>query len=418
MAFSHHHQLKKQPEMLLEETVQILPAYRYALSKELASILDYWMKHTIDYKQGGFIGSLDNHNTIDPQAPKGIVLNSRIFWTFSAAYQLLKKQDYLDIATRAFQYIVDHFIDRKYGGVYWSVDKYGAPLDARKQIYGLAFCIYGLAEYSKASGERIPLHLAKDLFQKIELYSFDKKMGGYFEAFTQGWNSIDDQRLSEKDENEKKTMNTHLHIIEAYANFSSVCPDPRIKERIAHLLDMFDHHIINQQTSHLNLFMDENWVVKSSLVSYGHDIEAAWLLLECAERLHDKKYMDRFNELSIRLADAAAEGLDGDGGLWYEFDPAKDQLTREKHSWPQPEAMVGFFNAYQLTGNEKYLNHSINSWEFVKRHMRDQMNGEWFWGVGDNYAPMQKEKAGFWKCPYHNGRACIELIKRIEGEIN
>lgn len=403
--------------MLLEETVQIVPVYRGELSGELSAILDYWMKHSIDTKNGGFIGSLDNNNVVDPSAPKGIVLNSRVLWTFSAAYQLTKKQEYLDIAARAFQYIVDHFIDRKYGGVYWSVDSKGAPLDTRKQIYGLAFCIYGLTEYSKASGERIPLHLAKDLFEKIEEYSFDKKKGGYLEAFTQGWNPIDDLRLSEKDDNEKKTMNTHLHIIEAYANLSSVCPDPGIKEKIRHLLSVFDQYMIDKNSYHLNLFLDEDWKVKSSLISYGHDIEAAWLLLECAEIIHDADYISRYNELSVLLADAAAEGLDKDGGLWYEYEPTHNHLVKEKHSWPQAEAMVGFFNAYQLTGNEKYLHYSINSWEFVKQHIKDYNKGEWLWGVHEDYSAINKEKAGFWKCPYHNGRACMELIKRIQGHI-
>ncbi|HEY6504044.1 MAG TPA: AGE family epimerase/isomerase [Chitinophagaceae bacterium] len=400
--------------MTITEAVHILPVYREELSAELSSILDYWIKYTIDEKNGGFIGSLDNDNNADPASPKGVVLNSRILWTFSAAYQYEKKQEYLDMASRAYKYIVNHFVDRKYGGVYWSVDSKGAPLDARKQIYGLAFCIFGLTEYYKASGERIALHLAKDIFEHIENNSFDKKNDGYLEAFTQGWKLIDDLRLSEKDDNEKKTMNTHLHIIEAYANLSSVCPDKRIKERIRQTLDVFEEYIIDKQTSHLHLFMDENWEVKSSLVSYGHDIEAAWLLLECAEIINDEECIQRFKDLSIKLADAAAEGLDKDGGLWYEYEPAKDHLIKEKHSWPQAEAMVGFFNAYQLTGNEKYLHYSANTWEFVKQHLKDNSNGEWFWGVYEDYSAMNKEKAGFWKCPYHNSRACLELIRRIK----
>ena len=401
--------------MVIAEAVGILPVFRKELSEELSDILDYWMKHTQDQKHGGFIGSLDNENNIDSLAPKGVVLNSRILWTFSAAYRLMKKQEYLDMASRAYYYIVDHFIDRKYGGVYWSVDKDGSPLEARKQIYGLAFCIYGLAEYYKASDDRIALHLAKDLFEKIEGYSYDKLKGGYLEAFTQGWKLMDDMRLSDKDDNEKKTMNTHLHIIEAYANLATVCPDKRIKERIRQLLDVFGKYIIDRETSHLHLFMDENWNVRSSLISYGHDIEAAWLLPESAAILNDEENIHRFNELSIKLADAAAEGLDTDGGLWYEYDPASDHLVREKHSWPQAEAMVGFFNAYQLTGDEKYLDYSLNSWEFIKRHIKDNDKGEWFWGVRDDYSTLNKEKAGFWKCPYHNSRACMELIKRIQG---
>ena len=404
--------------MLAADAVQILPVYRKELSEELSSILHYWMKHALDEKQGGFIGRLDNDNNADPAASKGVVLNSRILWTFSAAYQYLKREEYLVIAARAYNYIVNHFIDRQYGGVFWSVDATGVRLDKRKQIYGLAFCLYGLTEYYKASGERTALNQARDIFNTIEQYSFDKTKGGYLEAFTQDWKLTDDLRLSEKDDNEMKTMNTHLHIIEAYANLYTVWPDKELNDCIKHLLDVFEQHIINPQTFHLNLFMDENWEVKSSLISYGHDIEAAWLLLECAEILDSSNYIQRLKESSIQLADAASEGVDKDGGLWYEYDPATDHLIKEKHSWPQAEAMVGFFNAYQLTGNEKYLHYSANTWEFVKQHIKDNNKGEWFWGVHDDYSVMNKEKAGFWKCPYHNARACIEIIKRIQYQIN
>lgn len=403
--------------MTATENNTILPAYHTEAADELSSILDYWIHHTIDEKQGGFFGKVDNDNIPDPNSPKGVVLTSRILWAFSAAYLREKNQSYLDIATRAYKYIVDHFIDRKYGGVYWSVDNKGVMLNGRKQIYGLAFCMYGLTEYYKATREDIALHLAKNLFDQIEKYSFDEKQGGYFEAFTQGWKPIDDLRLSEKDNNEKKTANTHLHIIEAYANLYSVWPDNKVLESIKHLLDVFEKHLINNQTGHLNLFMDENWNSRSSLISYGHDIEAAWLLLDCAEATGDNNYITRFKELAIKLAEAATEGLDTDGGLWYEYDPAVSEsdgyrMIKEKHSWPQAEAMIGFMNAYQLTGNEKYLHHSISAWDFIKNHIKDNEKGEWFWGVNADYSVMQKEKAGFWKCPYHNARACMEILKR------
>ena len=403
--------------MVTAKAVGVLPVFRKELSEELTGILDYWIRYTQDPKYGGFIGSLDNENNVDWLAPKGVVLSSRILWTFSAAYQLMKKQPYLDMASKAYYYIVDHFIDRKYGGVYWSVRNNGSALETRKQIYGLAFCIYGLAEYFKASDDRVALHLAKDLFEKIELYSYDKLNGGYMEAFTQGWKPLDDMRLSDKDENEKKTTNTHLHIIEAYANLATVCPDRRIKEKIRHLLDIFSQHIIDKESGHLNLFLEDNWKVKSTLISYGHDVEAAWLLPASAALLNDEKNSKLYQELSVQLVNAAAEGLDSDGGLWYEFEPSNGYMTKEKHSWPQAEAMVGFFNAYQLTGDEKYLYYSLNSWEFIKRHIKDHDKGEWFWGVGEDYSAMNREKAGFWKCPYHNGRACMELIRRIHGQM-
>jgi mannobiose 2-epimerase len=395
------------------KNAETLSVYRAEVLDEFTSILDYWITYTVDEEHGGFYGSVSNDNVPDKTAPKGIVLNSRIMWTFSAAFLHTREQRYLNIAERAYQYIIDHFIDHKHGGVYWSVDAEGNMLDGRKQVYGLAFCIYGLSEYYKASKDELALYFANDLFEYIEQYSYDKEKRGYLEAFTREWKAIDDLRLSEKDNNEKKTMNTHLHVIEAYANLYSVSQDIRLCEQIKNLLDVFEKYIINPATFHLNLFMDEKWNIKSSLISFGHDIEAAWLLLQCAETISSNFYIKRYKELSIEIADAAIEGLDADGGLFYEYEAAKDFWIKEKHSWPQAEAMVGFINAYQLSGNEKYLKHSLNSWEFIKRSIKDKKNGEWFWGVDENSMVMKKkDKAGFWKCPYHSTRACLEIIKR------
>lgn len=390
-----------------------LTELRQELQNELSEILAYWAIHTIDDKHGGFAGGISNSNEWDNSALKGLVLNSRILWTFSAAYNQQPLPAYLNITQIAWQYISRYFIDREFGGVYWSVTRDGQPADTRKQIYGLAFCIYGLSEYYKMSKDPASLELAMQLYDAVEGHSFDNKTGGYFEAFARDWTALDDLRLSEKDDNEKKTMNTHLHIIEAYANLYTITKNDLVKQQIIHLLQVFDEHIINKKNGHLNLFMDEDWQVKSSLISYGHDIEAAWLLQECAEIINEPFYVDQFKKWAIVLANAAAEGLDRDGALWYEYEPASDHLIKEKHWWPQTEAMVGFFNAWQLSGKEKYLDYVFNNWQFIQDHLKDKKKGEWFWGVNEDYSIIQKEKAGFWKCPYHNGRACIELIKRI-----
>lgn len=396
------------------EHVKTLDDYKAEVSNELNAILEYWDQNVTDEKQGGFYGAVTADNKPDLSAPKGIVLNSRILWAFSAASRYTKDQDCLTTAARAFRYIIDHFIDHKQGGVFWSVDHNGKMLEGRKQVYGLAFCIYGMAEYYKVTGDGMALDIAKDLYDHIERFSLDKTKGGYIEAFTREWKPLDDLRLSEKDDNEKKTMNTHLHIVEAYANLYQVWPDKLLKEKIAGLLDIFDSYIINKDNYHLNLFMNEDWEVRSSLQSFGHDIEASWLLQECAEALENKLYTDHFKQLALPIADAAAEGLDKDGGMMYEYDPKTGHWVKEKHSWPQAEAMIGFFNAYQLSGNERYLQYSLDSWQFIKRYIKDHKNGEWFWGVEEDYSKMQRDKAGFWKCPYHNARACMEIIHRIE----
>ena len=395
-----------------------LLVYQDELKQELDSILTYWTNRTIDNSYGGFVGRIDENEETDHIAPKGLVLNSRILWTFSAAYNHTKNEIYLHIAYRAFSFITTHFRDTEFGGVYWTVDAEGRPLDKRKQIYGLAFCQYGLTEFYKATKNDEAKEFAIDLFNIIEKHSFDTINLGYLEAFTQDWKELGDLRLSKKDDNEKKTMNTHLHVIESYTNLFRIWPSPKVKIQIQNLLKVFHNHIINQKTYHLNLFFDENWIVKSDLVSYGHDIEAAWLLLEAAEVITDHRWIEIFKQISIKITEAAIEGLDKNGGLWYEYMPAQDHLVTEKHWWPQAEAMVGLFNAYQITRNNKYLALSIQTWRFVKKHIKDNKFGEWIWGVEADNLPMKgQDKVGFWKCPYHNSRACIEIMNRIDKQL-
>ena len=399
-------------DVLKEESV-VRQQYKQELCEELLQILDYWMKYTVDHANGGFYGSVNNENVADTNAAKGIVLMSRICWSFSAAYRYSKLPQHYEMAERAFQYIFGHFIDHEYGGVFWSVDAKGKMREGKKQIYGLAFCIYGFTEFYKISNNKTALNTAIDLYHYIEHKSFDKEHNGYIEAFARDWQQMTDLRLSAKDNNDCKTANTHLHIIEAYSNLYAVWPKQEIKEKIENLLHLFDVHFINKQHYHLNLFFDEEWNLRSMLQSYGHDIEAAWLLMQCAETIQHKEYIGLFQQLAIPITNAASEGLDSDGGLWYEYESANNYLIEEKHSWPQAEAMIGFYNAWQLTSNKNYLQQSLISWEFIKRHIKDETSGEWFWGVYNDYSPMEKEKAGFWKCPYHSSRALLELMNRI-----
>ncbi|WP_017259771.1 AGE family epimerase/isomerase [Pedobacter arcticus] len=393
--------------------LESIKTYASEVKTELHTILEWWANHTLDKENGGFYGRIANDNAVIPNAEKGLVLNARILYTFSAAHALSPKENYLAIANRAFNYLIEHFSDKVNGGFYWSVDEKGNMLDAKKQIYGQAFVIYAFAEYYKITNNEIALSYAKEIFSLLELYSFDKANTGYLEAFTKEWQPIADPRLSDKDQNEKKTMNTHLHIIEAYANLYSVWEDERLKTAINSLLKNFNEHIINKETNHLNLFLTEQWEVKSSIVSYGHDIEAAWLLQEAAETIGDETAIKMFKNIALKLTDATIEGLAKNGALHYELDKKNSHLVEEFHWWPQAEATVGFYNAWQINGNLDYLSKSLQSWTFIKNHIKDYENGEWFWGVNGDYSLMLNEdKAGFWKCPYHNGRACIEIIKR------
>jgi mannobiose 2-epimerase len=393
---------------------QILEKYKSDLENELFQILDFWQRNAIDKDNGGFYGKIDNDNTIFKQAPKGSVLNSRILWTFSAAYHLTQNESYLATAQRAFEYFRDHFIDKEFGGVYWTVDFKGNPLDTKKQIYALAFAIYGLSEFYISSKNEAAKDLAIELYNTILKYCYDHENGGYIEALTRDWKEIEDLRLSDKDANEKKSMNTHLHLLEAFANLYRSCTDEKLEEKITELIYIFFNHIIDPETHHLILFFDEKWNKKSQTVSYGHDIEAAWLIEEAAGIIKNKSLLQQVEQYAVTLAAAATDGLDTDGGLWYEYDIAKDDLIKEKHWWPQAEAMVGLFNAWQITRDEKFLQRSVSSWNFIQHHILDQKNGEWFWGIKEDKTVMNEDKVGIWKCPYHNGRACLELIKRIK----
>ena len=393
---------------------QDLLNYKNEAEQEWTAILSWWQNNMLDDENGGFFGSVNNQNQVDGAAAKGIVLNSRICWAFSAAYLHFGHDAYFQVAKMAFSFIQDFFIDKEYGGVFWSVDVKGNMLDSRKQIYGLAFTIYALAEYYRAVRDEEALSTAINLFTVIEQYSFDPINSGYIEAFARDWSATADLRISAKDDNEKKTMNTHLHIIEAYANLFTVWPNDALKKKICSLLENFQQYMINPQNNHLNLFMDESWKVQAGVISYGHDVEAAWLLEECARITGETTYIEKFKNISIQLIRAASEGWDKEGGgLWYEFEPATGQLIQEKHWWPQAEAMVGYLNAYQLTGQQYYLQQSLLSFNFIKAHLKDYKNGEWFWGIYKNGSLIDKEKAGFWKCPYHNSRACQQISKRI-----
>lgn len=384
------------------------------LTSELDSILKYWSEHTIDEQNGGFAGQIDFNDQRIENAEKGSVLNARILWTFSASYQTTKNENHKKLAERAFEFLSAYFYDTKFGGLFWSINEDKTPKDTKNQIYALAFAIYGLSEYYVISKNEKALEIAKNLYLKIQEHSYDPVNKGYFEAFTRDWQPIEDLRLSAKDANEKKTMNTHLHIIEGYVNLYKVWKDEKLLEDIIELLETIEKYFINTETGHLRLFFNENWIEKPDVVSYGHDIEAAWLLQQCAEISGNEKLIENYKKYAVQIAEATKEGLDSDGGLWYEFDPEKNKLIAEKHWWPQAEALIGFYNAYQLTGKEEYLDIVYKNWKFIKKHILDQKNGEWVWGIFDDYSLMQKDKAGFWKCPYHNGRACLELISRIQ----
>ncbi len=376
------------------------------------NILKFWIDNTLDEVNGGFIGAINGEGKLLKRANKGAVMNARILWTFSAAYRLLNDEQYLVIAKRAKDEIINKFYDHKNGGIFWSLDYKGEVVDPKKQIYALGFAIYGLSEFHRATGDLESLDYAKNLYYTIERYSLDKVNNGYFEAFAEDWSEINDMRLSEKDANERKTMNTHLHILEPYTNLYKIWPDEGLANSIRNLISIFTDKILDKETNHLGLFFDDNWISKSDIISYGHDIEASWLLYEAACALGDEELIKEVTPITIDIANAAAEGMVGRAGMMYELNLATSHIDADRHWWVQAEAIVGYYNQYLLTKEDSALDKVINTWQFVQDRLVDKASGEWYWSIlSDGTTNTTDDKAGFWKCPYHNGRMCIELIE-------
>jgi len=381
----------------------------------LSNILPFWLKYTIDDEYGGFRGQVLNDLTIDPHAAKGLILNARILWTFSKAFSVYRDPVYLHTAQRAYDYLLKYFFDPEFGGVYWMLDYEGRPLDTKKRIYGQAFAVYALAEYGHAIGNPVAFEKALRLVEQIESAGHDDEHAGYFETYERDWNLAIDQRLSDVDLDEKKSVNTHLHLLEAYATLLHFREDPTVRLRLRELIEIFLDHIIDPRNHHFILFFDEQWRRRSDVISFGHDIEGSWLLLEAAEILGEAALLERVREVSVKMAQAVYEqAIDADGGLLYEADPT-GIIDTDKHWWPQAEAVVGFLNAYQLSGRRHFMDAAKRSWDFIENHIVDREHGEWFWLVSKAGVPgNEQDKVGPWKCPYHNSRTCFEVMERLD----
>ena len=406
------------------------------------NILRFWLDKMQDRENGGFYGRIDGNGVLHPEAEKGAILNARILWAFSAAYRVLGNPEYLEASQRAYDYLIEHFIDPEYGGVYWSVDHKGHPLDTKKQFYAIGFAIYGLTEYVRATGDREALEYALDLYDCIEEHALDHTHNGYIEACQRDWGKIADMRLSELDANYPKSQNTHLHIIEPYTNLlrclkevhaqescdyvpviGSVLPVGiavsmetimSVEASLRNLIDIFTDKILNPETHHLDLFFEMDWTRGAGhLESYGHDIECSWLLHEAALVLGDKTVLAKVEPIVREVAKASEKGLRPDGSMIHEANLDTGHVDDDLHWWVQAENVVGWFNLYQYFGDEDALAKAGRCWDYIKSQLIDDEQGEWFWSRHpDGTLNTVDDKAGFWKCPYHNSRMCLEIIER------
>lgn len=396
--------------------VNVSPADLARLSdraeKELrGNILPFWLKNVRNRERGGFYGSIDEKMRPNANAPRGALLTSRILWTFSMAYRIYHDPEYLEMAQWAYRDLTDNFQDRESGGIFWSITADGKPADTRKQIYGQVFGVYALAEYYRATKDQVALDQAIAIYRLVEKYARDSKNGGYYDAFNRDWSRMGDR--SNMLGRAPKSQNSHIHILEAYSNLLRVWPDAGLRENHRALIDVLLDHIIDPRTHHLILFLKPDWTPVSDEISYGHDIELSWLLVEAAEVLGDPAVIEKAKPIALSIAKVTLdEGIDPDGGVLNEGDP-HGYTNTNKDWWPQAEAAVGFLNAYQLSHDGRYFAASRHSWDFIDAKLVDRVNGDWIESVDRSGAPLHRLKVSLWKCPYHNGRACFEVVERI-----
>jgi mannobiose 2-epimerase len=390
--------------------------FRKELESELTgNLLPFWIKHAADPENGGFYGAVTADLQVRNDVPRSAILCARILWSFSAAHRVLGGKQYLETARRAFDYLTGVFWDPEYGGLYFDVNAKGQPVFDRKHHYTQAFGVYGLAEYHRATGEEQSLKLAQSLFELLEQHGFDHDHGGYIDGSSRKWGPLADMRLSEIDLNCRKSLNTNLHILEAYTNLMRVWDEPRLKAQHKALIETFLDHIIDPETQHLRLFFDDGWTPLSSVFSFGHDIEGSWLLCEAAEAQGDAALKEKAGRAALGTADAVrGEALEPDGSIVYEGSP-HGLVNTDKVWWAQAEAMVGFQNAFRLSGREEFAAAARGVWAYIRGHMVDSKHGEWFKQLSRDGKPNPAHfKIGPWDCPYHAVRSCLEMMARLE----
>ena len=377
----------------------------------VSSIIPFW-KNLRDDEFGGYYGYMGYDLKLDKKAEKGCILNSRITWFFSNAYTLLKDESLLKEADHGYAFLKDHCIDKENGGIYWSMKYDGTPLDTTKHTYNQAFCIYALSSYYEASGKKEALDLAKQLFHMIEEKCTDDQ--GYLEAFTRDFKPESNEKLSENGVLAEKTMNTLLHVLEAYTELYRVSRDEEVKEKLKWIMDVFAEKVYNPELKRQEVFFDKNYNSIIDLHSYGHDIETAWLMDRSLEILDDDAYTKKLSPITKALTENIYNVAFDGHSLSNECD--KGVVDTNRVWWVQAETVIGFLNGFEKDPSKtEYKEAAEATWQFIKDYVIDKRPGsEWFWLVRQDGTPVEGEPiVEPWKCPYHNGRMCMEVIRRL-----
>ena len=364
-----------------------------------------------DEENGGFYGYLSYDLKLDKKAVKGCILNSRILWFFSNAYMVLGDPSLLESAAYAYQFLKEHCVDDEFGGVFWSLTYDGKPEDTTKHTYNQAFSIYALASYYDASKNPEALEIAWKLYDLVE--SKCKDESGYLEAFTRSFEPEENDKLSENGVIAEKTMNTLLHVFEAYTELYRVTKEEKVAKQIRFMMDIIKDKVFNKEIGRQEVFFDRTWNTLIDLYSYGHDIETAWLVDRGLEVLDDEAYTNMLSPITKIITENIYNRAYIDHSLVNESENGVVDTTRVW--WVQAEAVVGFLNGYQKQGDKKFLDASVDIWNYIKKYFIDKRNGsEWFWSVKEDHTPDEKPIVEPWKCPYHNGRMCFEVLRRMK----
>lgn len=395
------------------QTLTEIETLRTEIEKDLTEdILPFWAKYMPDVKYGGFYGTvLSNGQGVD--SPKSAILGARILWTFSTAYRVYALPEYKRLADMVQRFYIKNFIDTKYGGVYYLVKPNGNPTVKSKQTYACAFAIYGLSEHFRATGDTVSLNAAKAVFRTLEDKVHDKINGGYREAYNRNYKRIVAEGVDAKS-GPTKTMNTHIHILEAYTNLYKIWPNDELKACLKELIDILENNLYNRQTSHLILFCDDKWNVFYPTESYGHDIETSWLMTEAAENLGDIDILKRIQKQAVQMTDVALrEGLNATSDAMI-YEKNANGFERKLSWWVQCEAVIGCLNAWQITSQKKYFDQAVKIWNFIKTHYIDNVNCGWWKNLDENGNHIVNEpKGSMWNCPYHNSRLGFETMQRL-----
>lgn len=386
--------------------------WKEAIGEELKNnVLPYWERLRI---RNGFYGSLDNSNEPIVGSPVGLIMVARLLWTFSRAYRFNGDESSLKSAEFARSYLLKVFRDAESGGYSWEANEGGYVTNHLKLCYGQAFVVYALSEHARATGQNESKLLALELFELLEEHCWDSELGGYIECFDGDWSPSNQMKLGADDLDAPKTMNNHLHMIEAYSDLYALTGNDRVRAACIRLMRTLLDRIIDPSEKRFALFFNMKWQRMDDIVSPGHDIEGSWLLWEAAEIIGDVSLIEETKQVSLAMAERVLlDGFDDSGAIVDEYHLGKE-IPTVRTWWPQAEGMVGFYNAYQISKDERFLQASKRIWEFIEKYIVDKENGEWYWGLDVKRQPLALSKAGPWKAPYHNGRACIEMLERID----